>query len=511
VGMQFPGNDLASRLEEESAFLQTIIETMPSTAVFVVDDELRVRRVLGAPALAAAGLTPEFYLGRTIGEFALPENRQSLETACREAILGRRACVEVERNLRRFEVNTLPLRGALGRRAVVVSHEVTERDRLRARLRAQERLVTIGTLAAGVGHEINNPLSYVMANVEIVTEELRSIAGPSPSGRFRELLEQLAEVRDGAERIRKIVRGLRSFSREEAAPVPTDVHATIEVSINMAMHELRPRATIVRDLAAVPLVLADDARLAQVLVNLLVNAAQAFGSRPMDQNHVYVSTHTGEDGEAVIEVRDDGPGMDAATAAHVFEPFFTTKPVGQGTGLGLSISRDVVTSLGGKLECETAQGKGATFRVVLLPAREPTETPRETARPSLRVTNGAVLVIDDDPLVTASIARILGGEHQVTECTDPRAALTMLLEDREFDVVFCDVTMPHLTGLELYKRLCAAKPDLGDRFVFMTGGLLQTETSQFLEELPNERLEKPLGVQNLRAMVRRFVAANRRA
>jgi CheY-like chemotaxis protein len=120
-------------------------------------------------------------------------------------------------------------------------------------------------------------------------------------------------------------------------------------------------------------------------------------------------------------------------------------------------------------------------------------------------------VIDDDPLVTASIARILGGEHQVTECTDPRAALTMLLEDREFDVVFCDITMPHLTGLELYRRLCATKPDLGDRFVFMTGGLLQTETSQFLEELPNERLEKPLGVQNLRAMVRRFVAVNRRA
>jgi PAS domain S-box-containing protein len=494
-------------LLEERAFLRRVLDHLPNTAVFVFDEALRILRVLGTPTLASAGMSEADYIGRTISEFALPENRAALEAAGRATIDGHRARVEVERGGRRFEVNLIPMSGwtGAGKRGMAVSYDVTERDRLRAQLAAQERLVTIGTLAAGVGHEINNPLSYVMTNVEMISEELTSLAGSS--GRFGELVTQLAEIRDGTERIRKIVRGLRSFARLESTPVPTDVVAALEVSVNMAMHELRSRATVVRDLPPVPLVLADEARLAQVFVNLLVNAAQAFGPRPAQSGHVFVSTRTDAQGRAVVVIRDDGPGMDAATAARIFDPFFTTKPPGQGTGLGLTICHNVVASLGGEIVCETAPGQGTTFRITLdaAPADSVGATP--SAGPVVLAPRGHILVVDDDPALTASIERVLKSDHDVTSLNDPRAARDLLLGGATFDVVFCDIMMPDLSGPELYRSVRAQRPLTAARFVFVTGGMLDPKNRAFLEDVPNEHLEKPLGVKDLRSLVRRLVEA----
>jgi PAS domain S-box-containing protein len=258
--------------------------------------------------------------------------------------------------------------------------DVTERELLRKRLLRDERLMTVGTLAAGVGHEINNPLTYVQASLDLALDAVRAAASGATPARTGELLELLTEARTGTERIRKIVRGLRAFAREDGAPSPINVQEVVETSISMAMHELR-RVTLDVRLDDVPRIMADESRLSQALVNLLVNAAQAFPSADPTTNHVWVRLQrTGA--TVVLSVRDDGPGIPAHVRHRIFDPFFTTKPVGQGMGLGLSISQSAVHALGGELLCETETGVGTTFSIHL--PLEPSEPLAPSEPPKAR-------------------------------------------------------------------------------------------------------------------------------
>ena len=389
-----------------------------------------------------------------------------------------------------------------------VLQDITDREMQRERVERQARLVTTGTLAAGVGHEINNPLTYVAANVEFALDELRSIGGASPSGRMREIVDVLVEAREGAERIRKIVRGLRAFAREETISVPMDVHAALDVSVNMAMHEIRHRASLVMAPGAVDLVFADESRLSQIFVNLLVNAAHAFSTSDTARNRIVVSTRSAPNGRVAIEVADNGSGMTPEVLARIFDPFFTTKPVGQGTGLGLSICHNVVMSLGGEISCATVLGEGTTFRVSLPAA------PNEPAEPGVARSSpaaaGRVLVIDDEEHVLRSLTRFLNADHEVVALSDAREATRRLLDrGEEFDVVFCDLMMPHVSGMDLYRQVYARNPSLAARFVFVSGGAVYDDVRAFLAEVPNERLEKPFSSQNLKGIARRFVDSAR--
>ncbi len=389
-----------------------------------------------------------------------------------------------------------------------VLQDITEREHLREHLVRQERLATIGTLAAGVGHEINNPLTFIASNVEHAIEAIEALGGSSPSAQLLEIGAVLQEVRDGAERIRKIVRGLRAFAREDAAATPTDVASAIHVSVNMASHELRPRASLELALAPVPKVLADEAQLAQVFVNLLVNAAQAFPRDDPEKNKVIVTTST-RGGDVVVEVTDNGPGVPTRILSRIFDPFFTTKAPGQGTGLGLSISQSVIASLGGQISCESTP-RGATFRVVLpAAAADPGGPPHLSARsPSASAgPRGRVMVIDDEPAIARILERLLGSEHDVVCFVDAREARAALAEDSaSFSVVFCDLTMPHVSGMTLHRETRELHPLLAARFVFMTGGAMTPEAQEFLTLVENERIEKPFTSQNVRAIARRFAA-----
>ncbi len=390
-----------------------------------------------------------------------------------------------------------------------VFQDVTDRERIRELSDRRDRLVTAGTLAAGIGHEINNPLTFITANLDFALEEL----GGNPATAHRETVDVLREARHGADRIRKIVRGLRTFARAETMPVSTDVQSTLEVSVNVAMHEIRHRATLVKQYAPVPRVLADDARLSQVVVNLLTNAAHSFVTNDPSENRVTLCTALGEDGRVAIEVRDNGAGIPPEVLPRIFDPFFTTKPAGQGTGLGLSICHNVVTALGGEIACTTTVGQGTTFRV-LLPAAE-TENESTTGRRSPvpgEPTRGRVLLVDDEEAVLRVVARTLGGEHEVVAVSDPRLAVARLLDAREsFDVVICDLMMPHLSGMELYRRTLAARPEIAARFVFVSAGGAQAEPASFLAEVPNPRLDKPFDTHELRSLVRQLVWAVRSA
>ncbi len=365
-----------------------------------------------------------------------------------------------------------------------------------------ERLVTTGTLAAGVGHEINNPLTYVLTNIDFAIEELRSLAGGSPSARLNELIGVLGEAREGGERVRKIVRGLRALAREDGLAVPTAVPPLIDVSLNMAMHEIRQKAAVEVALDPVPLVLADESRLTQVLVNLLVNASQAFSSRDKARNRIVVKAQVLAE-QVEIAISDNGPGIAADVLPRIFDPFFTTKSMGQGTGLGLAISHSIVTSLGGTLRCETVFGAGTTFRV-LLPIAPPEQLlPGRPATPRTRV-----LVIDDEEPILRSIERVLQGEHEVVLMQDSQETLPLLQRGESFELIFCDLMMPNLSGVELFRLVESTHPELCDRFVFVTGGGPDPEVAAFLANVPNERVEKPFSVQNLRGIAKRFARSH---
>ena len=382
------------------------------------------------------------------------------------------------------------------------------RQRLQSQLVIADRMSAVGTLAAGVAHEINNPLAYVMSNLELIAEDVRSIAGGSPSSRMKDLEEMVTEARQGAERVRKIVRGMKTFSRaDEERRTPIDVRPLLDLSINMAFNEIRHRAHIVKDFGAIPPIEADEARLGQVFVNLLVNAAHSIPEGHADTNEIRIVTSTDASGRGVIEVRDTGEGIAREILNRIFNPFFTTKAIGDGTGLGLSICHSIVKGLGGEIGVESERGVGTVFRVVLPAARlvraEVVQAAVLEPRPSPRA--GTVLVVDDDVMVGTAIRRILGEEHDVTVLSDGQKALDLLLDGKRFDVILCDLMMPQVTGMDIHAALSSDVPELTHRMVFVTGGAFTPTAQKFLDTIPNQRLEKPFSSQNLRALVRGFV------
>ena len=241
-------------------------------------------------------------------------------------------------------------------------------EKMRGQLALADRMASLGTLAAGVAHEINNPLTYVISNLALTADGVRTLAGDSPTPQQKELIQLIEEARQGAESVSRIVHGLQALSRGgDEHPMHLDLREVLESAIRMTFHELRQKARLVKAYRPVPNVWADEGRLAQVFINLLVNAAQAIPAGDTADNEIRVSLATGPDGQAVVEIRDTGVGIPVEVLGRVFDPFFTTKAVGEGTGLGLSISHNIVSALGGSMEVESVVGRGSLFRVMLPP------------------------------------------------------------------------------------------------------------------------------------------------
>jgi PAS domain S-box-containing protein len=265
--------------------------------------------------------------------------------------------------------------------------DTTERRLMLERLQLADRLAAVGTLAAGVAHEINNPLAYVNSNVSFALDRLdevsrTAVAVAEPlAGAVDEARRALRDAAVGGARVERIVRDLRMLSRSREDPArPVDVARALETALDLARTDLRQRARVLRDVAAVPPVLGDESRVSQVFVNLLVNAAQAIPDGKPDDNEVEVRLGV-EDGRVVLRVRDTGCGIPPENLKRIFDPFFTTKPVGVGTGLGLAISHRIVTALGGDITVESAPGSGSTFRVSLPAASDVAAPPPAGSSP----------------------------------------------------------------------------------------------------------------------------------
>jgi nitrogen-specific signal transduction histidine kinase/CheY-like chemotaxis protein len=382
------------------------------------------------------------------------------------------------------------------------------REKLEQQLILAGRMAAVGTLAAGVAHEINNPLAQVSGNLGMLLEDVEAIVDQPTLEQIKSLKELLLEAEGGAERIRKIVRGLQTFSRaEDEKRGIIELQPLLEISISATLNEIRHRARLVRELGETPLVEGDEGRLGQVFINLLLNAAQALRESEQATNEIRIVTSTDAAGNAVIEVRDNGAGVPADISGRIFEPFFTTKP-NMGSGLGLSICRNVVTRLGGQLGFSSEQGKGATFRVVLPPARKRIEQPAAVpgAHPSRAVACAAVLIVDDEPALGLVLHRVLR-DHEVSVVTTAKAALELLDAGRRFDVILSDLMMPEMSGMEFYEELARRFPAYLERLVFVTGGAFTPAGKEFLERIPNARIRKPFEPRAVRELVQRVVSS----
>jgi PAS domain S-box-containing protein len=375
---------------------------------------------------------------------------------------------------------------------VVFAHDVSDRRAMLARLVASDRLASVGVLAAGVAHEINNPLAFMQTNLVLLADRLAATADP-------ELARVLADVRDGAARIQALVRDLRSFARPDTERVAAvDLREVVDSCVRMSQNEIRSRANLVVAVGDVPPVAGSASRLGQVFLNLLINAAQSIAEGDPNANEVRVVAYRAATGGVVVEVSDTGVGIEPAVLGHVFDPFFTTKPLGIGTGLGLSICHGIVKGLGGDITVESRVGKGTTFRVVLplWTGARALESERPLTRPPSRRLR--ILVVDDERAMGDSLRLLLASDHDVTAVTSAREALTRIEGGFMCDVVLCDLMMPGVSGMDLYDTLLRIAPDLAPRVVFVTGGAFTPSSRQFLERVPNPRLEKPFDLDALR-------------
>ncbi|MCB9589811.1 MAG: PAS domain S-box protein [Polyangiaceae bacterium] len=250
-------------------------------------------------------------------------------------------------------------------RGVLLIEDVTERKQMQMQLEVADRLASLGTLAAGVAHEINNPLAYITANLDYVLEELARISSGVDPEVLHELIEATEEAKAGAERVRGIVQDLKTFSREKQDHTGSVALASVlKSALNMTHNEVKHRATLVVDVPQGLFVEGNESRLAQVFINLLVNAAQALPARPLAENRILITAEErGSEVELLIE--DNGCGIPAEAIGRVFDPFFTTKPVGVGTGLGLSICHNIIKGAGGDISVESEPEQYTRFRLRL--------------------------------------------------------------------------------------------------------------------------------------------------
>ncbi len=521
-------------IRSESSF-RALIERSPDGIAVHRDGRFvyansAIARILGLES-------PSELVGKVASEVIVPDDRANDRDRVAAMLAGQPSVPFTEERLLRRDgsvvvASVAALRVEFGGETsiAVIARDVGEQRRMMAQLAQAERLASIGVLAAGVGHEINNPLTYVIlrlgaagalekrmrAAVVQLEHDLASLLGESVTrsilgeeiglGRLDELAGHLGSAQDGAGRIRQIVSDLRMFSRAtDDAVAPTDVRVPLERALAMASHELKHRAQIKKDLAPTPLVLANEGRLAQVFLNLLLNAAQAIPEGAPDAHEVALRTSV-EGSSVVVSVSDSGGGIDEAVIPRLFEPFFTTKPAGTGSGLGLAVSHGIVLSLGGRIEVMSRPGEGSTFRVILPVSTAPlTVAPPSPPRVTSTSRDARILVVDDELSLARAVAMLLDRLGEVVVESSAEHALERMARGEKFDVILCDVVMPVMSGFELYRWLEENRPELTDRVVFMSGGRLGDDERRHSERHPDRWLSKPFDADRLESSVQRVL------
>lgn len=385
-----------------------------------------------------------------------------------------------------------------------VFRDITEREKMQQERREQDaqiqlasRLTSIGTLAAGVAHEINNPLTYVIGNLELLRDQLKNteMASPDMSG-------ALSAAITGGEYLREIVSDLKAISQvdsEEKQCNPADV---VRIATRMAMSDLRHRAILDLKFNKVDDVPLSSSRLSQVVLNLLSNASRSFLNTSRSENTISVTIN--QDGANVgIEIKDNGRGIAPADLAEIFKPFFSRSARSGGTGLGLPIVRRIVEEAGGRLKIDSEVGVGTSARVYL-PARPHVAKAVKIAPngPQLFGKRAKLLIIDDDTLVSQIIFKAVQKNFDAKVSNDPIEALQLLQGEHDIDLVLCDLMMPEMNGRQLYEAALATN-SAAPPFVFITGGGVTDDCIEFEQDMVRQGrlLYKPFKGTELRALI----------
>ncbi len=445
--------------------------------------------------------------------FETYKNHPTVPNNLRRALAGETVSYSVDVQNLSLDVWLGPVRDAAGELAgaIGVCTDVTEARRLQAGVVQDDRIRAMGTVAASVAHEINNPLTYVTCGLEAVGLEIQRLAadiGDLQSAKtdasavqvalagVERLREALVPVLIGTDRIRQVTQDLRTFTRrDDEFLTPVDLASAVRSALKLVRKEIEARARLVREIGATPLVLMNEARLSQILVNLLTNAWQAIPTPDPAKHVIGVRTAT-EDGRALLEVWDSGPGVPPEHREQIFEPYVTTKAAGMGTGLGLFVCRKIVRSAHGQITVHDGPCGGALFRVVL-PSTQPVDAWGTTTEKRLdsQPRRPRILIIDDDAMVAGALAsQVAGDRFDVRTVLDGRQGLDILLGDDRLALAYCDVMMQDFTGIDLYEALQKQSPERLSKVVFMTGGAYTGRSQVLFEQCPDACVHKPFDI-----------------
>ncbi len=366
---------VAAALEHSEARFREVIAAAPDGILLS-----RNWRIIYANAAFAksVGRRAEDLVDMNVLELMPPEERSAVHgTATRimereqSGSTRERKFLRADGTLAYFEVAALRIDLEGEPTMVLFVRDISERRRMQAQLAVSDRMASIGTMASGVAHEINNPLAYVIANLELMTVQLDELAKDSTDARIVAIQRMHALAIEGCTRIKAVVGDLATLSRSganEETERLIDVRWTLDASLNLARALVASRARIVTEYEEAPLVRANDARLSQVFLNLLLNAAQAIEPGHPEQNEIRIRSGVTDRGRVFVSISDTGRGIPPENLDRIFDPFFTTKPPQEGTGLGLSICQSIVCGLGGEISVEAPSGHPTTFRVELPPS-----------------------------------------------------------------------------------------------------------------------------------------------
>ncbi|MBX3191898.1 MAG: PAS domain S-box protein [Labilithrix sp.] len=495
-----PTNTVVSTAPAESRF-RNVIDAAPDG--IVVSREATILFLNPAASRMLGYDDPEDLVGKHMSTFLGPDELARMGERIGHMLREGRPLAPQEYRARRLdgsslvvEISSLFLDWDGAPATVALARDVTDRARASEQLARSDRLSALGTLAAGVAHEINNPLSYVWLGLS----SLEKLVGPGP-----ETTRIFDELRTGLDRVSAIVRDLQTFARPETAPgASADLGAVIAAVERLLAHAVGPRIELVLEVSETPHVVGSPSRLEQALAHLIGHAVQSFDSRPaLDRApRVTVRSQRLESGRVGIEVSDNGPGIPPEMVDRVFDPFFTA--LGVGAGLGLAISHRMIVQLGGELSVESRVGEGTTFRITL-PAHEETSPVSATPAPRADTARWRILVVDDEPAIGRCLQRLLY-RHEVDVVTSGAEAVARLCADGAYDAVLCDLMMPSVTGMDVHATIKKERPGMERRFVFMSGGVFTRKAMTFLTEIPNVRLDKPFSITAIEAALAETIA-----